>query len=182
MRERWRYSHIVNGYEVSDLGRVRCWWDGSESVVSPFVKPDGDLWVEVLEESHTYDYENRSFLRVPTEYRVWHLVIYTWFLRFSPPEMKITFLNGDTTDCSVENLGAYYRNSRGEIRMIGVREEFGMKIFDKRMRGKVLCVETGEVFAGAAEAALAIGGTKPGVSLVLSGRIATHRGFTFEYV
>jgi hypothetical protein len=150
--------------------------------VVPFTGSGGHRVVELLLSTNEYDHATRQWKRGAQVVYVWELMIQAWFSKW-PDGAEPYFLDGDPWNCSAGNLRAsIFDPSTGTERVIHVREERWGFSFDRRLRGKVEILETNSVFRGPAEAAKAVGGTRSGVSLVLSGRLETHCGFHFRWV
>lgn len=94
MAERWRPIPGHDGYDVSDLGRVRSWlsWRGLPvpRVLSLTTRPDGRLEVRV----HAPQRQQR---------KVHHLVAEAW-LGPRPTGHHVRHLNGDHQDNQLSNL------------------------------------------------------------------------------
>lgn len=182
MLEEWAYCVSAPLYDISSHGHVVR--RDTDELVSPWIGKEDHLYVTVeLEETRwTRDREWKTVYREEI-FPVWVLLIKSWTLGWDYYEFDVCYLDRDSTNCSIENIRAWYINPRtGEKRIVGYKFDGERYIFDKRKRGRVEVVETGEVFDGTQAAAKAVGGTKSGVSLVLNGRLETHRGLRFRYI
>lgn len=174
----WRYilnsrdCHIDLDGEVMQDGMIVDW----------HVNRHGHKAVELWMETGEYDHARREWVREIREVLVWRLMVEAWFYKF-PSNAEPYFVDGDRLNCSANNLLACVFDVRTRLpRVIYAREEPWGLVFDKRLRGKVEVVETGCVYSGPSEAAKAVGGTRSGVSLALSGRLETHNGFRFRWI
>lgn len=177
MEDEWKYILHSHDCHISHEGDVE--QDGRP--VEPYRDGDGVRIVELLWDTDEYDDETHQWVRKPQEFSVWSLMAHTWFSGW-PAGGEPYYLDGDASNCSASNLRAIIpdrRESGG--RVIEVREERWGYTFDKRRRGKVEVIELNAIFPGPADAAKAVGGSKSGVSLALSGRLETHCGYHFRW-
>lgn len=170
----WKYIPNTRDGYVSVSGDVH----QGDHILEPYRHPvNGFRVVDLNVETNTYDYETGGWRLESERVYVWQLVKEAFFFSW-PSESSLHFVDGDSWNCSVDNIRAW---SNRHDRIVRVREEEWGFIFDKRLRGQVEIVETGQVFEGPAEAARAIGGTRSGVSRVLSGDLERHHGFHFRW-
>ncbi len=91
----------------------------------------------------------------------------------------ISHIDGDPYNTSVQNLQFFGRETRERIYC----REWGRKLFlDKRLKGRVQIIETGDIYESANAAAKAVGGQSVHVYACLKGERRTHKGHSFRYV
>lgn len=159
MREIWLPIKTHAGYEVSNFGSVRSVKTGL--LIRSTLNSEGYVRVNLKEPygfSHHY---------------VHQLVAHAFFSNFVPGT-KISFVNGDKTDCSIINLTLRRYVISRESRRYG-RER------TKPWGNKVRIQETGEVFRTARQCASHIGGEYSAIYACLRGERRTHLGYTFAY-
>lgn len=177
MQNEWRYILNSGNCHIDLDGEVI----QDENMVEPFEGADGHRMVELVLKTDKYDRYREEWIYRPQEVHVWGLMIRAWFSKW-PMGAEPYFIDGDVFNCSANNLRAWIPDLRtGQMRVVEAREESWGYVFDKRLRGSVEILETGMRFPSPSEAAKAVGGTKSGVSLVLSGRLETHCGFHFGW-
>jgi hypothetical protein len=177
MRDEWKYIPGTQDGWVNRDGDVQ----QGGSLLEPYRHPDnGYRVVDLLVDTNMYDYENGGWQRGQERVYVWQLVKEAFFFNWPVGrDAHLIFVDDDKWNCSVENIRVW---SDRLGRIIEVREDNWGYTFDRRMRGQVEIVETGQIYAGPSEAAKAVGGTRSGVSLVLSGKLETHRRHHFRWV
>lgn len=95
------------------------------------------------------------------------------------PDMEIRHIDGDLTNDCLDNLEAWWDDPKSNFRRVGVRNG---DILDRRLAGQVEIVETGEVFESVNECAKRVGGQQSNIYGVLSGRIQTHKGYSYRWI
>lgn len=116
---------------------------------------------------------------------IWYMV-FRAFVEHSNDSYGVLFLDGDTYNSNIDNL-AFTLEREGEIKtyypvMSVDKDGKIIRTLDRRSSGRVLVVETGEIYSSANEAARAIGGQQPNVHMVLNGIRNHHKGYTFRYI
>ena len=96
--------------------------------------------------------------------------------------VSIYYRDADPLNCQLDNLDLWRVDVNGEMIRVGYRMEDGYRRLDRRGRGRIEIVETGEVFDSASAVARHIGGQGPNVHAVLRGRLKTHKGYSFRYI
>lgn len=127
----------------------------------------------------------RGYLRVALcregetrDFYVQQLVANAFFDAFDPGE-QIEWVNGDTTNNSLDNLRL---KKRSRQMLIDSDERYEYREDPDRMRGvKVRVVETGQVFRTARDCARHINGNYSSIYKCLRGDRRQHMGLTFEY-
>lgn len=182
VEERWQSAIVASGYHISTRANILRWWGNTEEDIEPYVGRDDDLFVDLEVETSRYDYDAGTWARMPQTYLVWQLMVRTWFSNWKR-EFQIYHLDGDKTNNTVENLGAQIFDTQSRtMRTVGVRDDGFLYAFDKRQKGRVQIVETGEICMGVQDAANRVGGLVSNVSHCLAGRLDTHRGFHYRWV
>lgn len=179
--EEWHSCIIAQGYDISNRGDVREWWRGELSFVEPYIGRDNTAWVDLLVETNQYDYDAGRWVRKVESYPVWRLMLDAWIINWQRG-YHIHYLDGDVMNNSVENLRATVTTANGQERVVGVRDDGYFYSFDRRKRGRVEIVETGERFDGVKAAANHAGALISNVSHVLAGRLETTKGLHFRWV
>jgi hypothetical protein len=182
IEERWQSAAVATGYHISTRATILRWWGDGEEEVLAYLGTDGHMHVDLSVETSHYDYEAGEWARQTHTYLVWQLMVRTWFSNWKP-EFEIYHLDGDTTNNAVDNLGAQTYDRRFQrMRTVGVRDDGFMFAFDKRQRGRVEIIETGEICMGVQDAANRIGGFPSNISHCLAGRLESHKGFHFRWL
>lgn len=180
--EQWQTVAGASGYVISNRGNIVKTFGSVDEDVEGYVDRDGHVYVTLWVETRQYDYDLGKWVRVQECIPVWLLMVKSWFLGWERG-FEIYHLDGDLTNNSAENLRARtVDRHNGEIRVVGVRQEPYFYAFDKRRRGRVEIIETGEVFEGVRHAAARVQGSAGNISRVLSGSLNTHKGLHFRWV
>lgn len=149
---RWRPISGHEGYEVSDAGEVR----HGERILSLQTDPNG---------------YSRVLLGRGFNARV-HRLVAQAFIPNPDGKPEVNHKNGIKTDNRVENLEWATRNENQlHAYMNGL----------SAMRPVMVRRGDGVIFGSVSEAARATGTSQPNVSMVLTGRTRTAKGYTFEY-
>lgn len=179
--EEWHSSILAQGYAVSNRGDVKELWTKEKRYVEPYIGPDQHLWMDLFVETNQYDYDNGRWARRSESFLVFRLMIDAWFTNWQRG-YHIYHLDGDPTNNSVDNIRATVTDQYGRERIIGVRDDGFYYTFDRRKRGRVEIVETGEIFDGVKAAAIHAGALISNVSHVLAGRLETTKGLHFRWI
>jgi len=163
--EEWRRLGKINmpQLEVSSLGRVRIYDQFGVRDVVTFVE-EGQLCVSETLPNGVYCAKTVFFL------------MFHAFYRNQKPGMAHRPINGNWLDVRLDNLDVVYNGERVHYRDGYVRT------LDLRHNGMIEIVETGQVFASAAEVARSVGGARSNISMCLAGKLKTHKGFSYRYV
>lgn len=102
-----------------------------------------------------------------------HRVVAELFLDDYEPGCRITFINGDKSDCRADNLEVFENLKRRSRKLMATRH----RVHARRVR----IVELDMVFRNAVAASAYIGGDTTTVYKCLRGERNKHLGYTFEY-
>ena len=159
--EKWLAIKGFEGlYAVSTLGNVKNVRSGR--ILSPQQARGGYLFVQLCRNGHC------KTCKI-------HRLVASAFLENPNNFPQVNHKNGDTADNRVSNLEwcSQEYNIWHEHRVLGK---------SNRATRKVMCVETGEIFASREEAGKRIGVSKQMIGFVCSGRRETAKGYHWRYV
>lgn len=172
--EEWRYIPGFGLNQASSLGRIR------NPLGYVFRKGDYIFDEDVVPNVRLVD--DQGFAKVLP---VWYFVAKTFFDNFED-SYGVSFMDDDVMNTNPSNLIFTSKTPDG-LRLIypEISIDSSGKLhykIDKRSVGRVMVVETGEIFNSASAAAKAINGQQPNVHGVLNGTRLSHKGYTFRYV
>lgn len=157
MDEQWKEVEGFPMYRVSNYGYVQSLHTGHLLAMRPNSK--GYMRVTLSREG------------LIQEFYLAQLVAKSFFPTFRPG-IRIGYINGDLSNCSIWNLKMRKgRETREQIRE-NERAPWGKR---------VKIVETGETFLSVRHCAMYLGGDFSAIYSVLRGERHSHHGYTFEY-
>ena len=159
----WAGVPLSDGWMLSSVGELR---DPSGEVVRTAEDGDSKGNVRISEYHASYN--------APMD-----LVLVLTFFEGYDKNFVISHIDGDPYNHSVLNLQFFDRDT-GE--RIFVREHGRKLVLDRRLKGRVLVVETGDIYDSANAAARSVGGQAVHVYACLKGTRRTHKGYHFVYV
>jgi len=155
--EEWRVIFGYPNYEVSNFGRVRN--ARNQQILRPFVK-------------FGYEYVELYHYTKSQQYRVNRLVARA-FLPLRTDANQVNHDDGDKRYNVVDNLE--WSTSSENIQHA---YQTGLKRPSNKRAVRI--IETGDEFDSLTECAKSIGTSAANIHACLSGRVKSHRGFTFE--
>lgn len=159
----WSEIHLTDGWRLSSVGEL--------------VDPDG----KVIRERE--DGPSKGNVKIDAHYvginvPMDRLLVLVFFEGYDS-NYVISHIDGDPYNCSVQNLQFFDKRSGERIYC----RDYGKKLMlDRRLRGRVLVLETGQIFDSASQAADSVGGNRKDVHLCLTGARKSHKGYHFKYV
>lgn len=166
MEEVWKDIDGFPGYQVSDLGRVRSYWNHARNMErEPHI---------VIGTKDKDGYPRVHLHRNVRSVNIFvHRLVAKTFITNPENKQQVNHINGVKDDNRVENLEWCTTNeNRQHAYDTGLQKPPGEK--------PVRIVETGEAFKSITECARHIDGDESGIRACLSGRRHTHKDLHFE--
>lgn len=159
-KERWAAIQGFPNYLVSNLGRIKN--VKFNRVLNPSLsKKNGYLRVNLCS-------DNKCVTKLV------HKLVVDGFIGEIPNGLEINHIDGIKTNCKIENLELVTPSEN-------VRHAFKIGLRRPTYK-KVMCVENGKIFKSLKEAAEKMGVNRTHVSMVISGKAPSAKGYHFEIV
>ena len=174
MAEIWKPIRWIDGYSVSNTGRVRN--DNTTKILSQSVRSHTSDYLSVTL-PHGENGENKTRVNV-------HRLVAETFLERETPDLVVNHKDGNKHNNAAENLEWVTRSENDRHAFaLGLRHSTSEQIAEaikSRMR-KVINITLGKEYDSICDAARDIGGQHSGISKCLSGERETYYGMKFAY-
>ena len=165
--EVWKDIEDFYGYQVSNLGRVRSFWNNSHKIIDTSHIITGNFDKDGYVRAHLHVDKKSKTIRI-------HILVAKTFIPNPENKPQVNHKNGIKDDNRLDNLEwSTLSENRQHAYDTGLQKPPGEQ--------SVRIVETGEIFKSIAECARSIDGIESGIRHCLYGERHTHKGLHFEY-